>query len=85
MDIKINENRRISDMEKRLADKIKIGQLTQQLSELQMQLTLATFTIDRLLEENEILRNRLGDEDSMPGPFYPAYCNTGKEQNNEIK
>lgn len=71
---------RMNDMEKRLADKIKIGQLTQQLSELQMQLTLATFTIDRLLEENEILRNRLGDADSMPGPFYPAYCNTGKEQ-----
>ena len=80
MDIKINENRRMNEMEKRLADKIKIGQLTKQLSDLQMQLTLATFTIDSLLDENESLRERLGAEGSMPRSFYPAYCNTGKEQ-----
>ena len=70
----------MNEMEKRLADKIKIGQLTKQVSDLQMQLTLANFTIDNLLNENDALRERLGAEGSMPKPFYPAYCNTGKEQ-----
>ena len=68
----------MNDMEKRLADKIKIGQLTKENDELKMQITLNNFVIDDLLKKVEELEARLGDEIPMPS-IYPAYCNTGKE------
>lgn len=69
----------MNDMEKRLADKIKIGQLTKENEELKMQITLNNFVIDDLLKKVEELEARLGVEDPMPSHMYPAYCNTGKE------
>ena len=69
----------MNDMEKRLADKIKIGQLTKENEELKTQIKLNTFVIDDLLNKVEELAARLGVGAPKPSAYYPAYCNTGKE------
>lgn len=70
----------MNDMEKRLADKIEIGRLKQELATAKVELEMKNFVIDDLLQKVEILEEQLGIEPSKIPAFYAAYCNTGREQ-----
>jgi hypothetical protein len=52
----------MTDMEKRLVDKIKIGQLTQELATAKMEIELKNFIIDELLAKVEALEEDEDDE-----------------------
>jgi hypothetical protein len=52
----------MTDMEKRLVDKIKIGQLTQELATAKMEIELKNFIIDELLAKIEALEEDEDDE-----------------------
>ena len=70
--------RHSASMERRMKDKVEIGQLKAANEELKMRIKLDEFVIDDLLKRVEELQARLGDAIPMPS-VYPAYCNTGKE------
>lgn len=66
-------------MEHRMADKIKIKELENNLSTSEIHLKMKDFIIDDLLQKIDEYEVILGITHDVPS-LLPAYCGTGKEQ-----
>lgn len=78
-EIETMKAKELETMERRMNDKVKIGELEKELSTTKVHLEMKDFIIDDLLKKIDEYEEQLGITHDVYGQF-PAYCGTGKEQ-----
>ena len=73
------KSKELEVIERRMKDKIKIGELEKELSMIQLLNKMANQREIVYLDKIKDLEAQLNVKNEMPG-IYPAYCGTGKEQ-----
>lgn len=72
------KTKEIETMERRMKDKIRLGELEKDINTMKIELNMKDFVIDDLLAKIDGYEEQLGITHE-PQSIYPAYCGTGKE------